>query len=285
MEDNKEANPTSRVVKFIQKGGAGGEATVDVELRNEFPGLGGTILTRDGVICALREEREAMPKAGHKTFLRHMIVKKLEDYFYRLPDSYAFSHIPRPLGSISKESGSPYEAYIYQWVFGSEGFPWEISDQHGDRKPIQLEDWNTFVSRFNDAGIDVGYDVTDADNGRISKNIIHMFPSNYMVDETLPPIWKRIDFGNRSLDFNFEKLQKFISDNRSRLTEVLRFDRYEMVRLAVQYLIGDKDMNPRDIGQLEVYVGSYRGSSLRHYIKGQFPSDKNPVFEKGRESL
>ena len=69
--------------EFIKVGGEGGEATVDIELRTRFPGVGGVIQTRSGVIAALRAERESAPKAGHKMFLRHMLIKKLEDYYYR----------------------------------------------------------------------------------------------------------------------------------------------------------------------------------------------------------
>jgi hypothetical protein len=211
-----------------------------------------------------------------------MIAKKLEDYFYRLPDSYTFSHIPRPLGSVSKQGE---ESYIYQWTDGAEGFPWEVPDPDGDSIPVQLDDWNIFVSSFGAAGIDVGYDVTDADDGRISKNIIHKFPYSYMHNnENLPPTWKRIDFGGRSLGFNFEKLNRFIEDNRGRLIEILRFERYEMIRLAVKYLM-DPAMSCKDTGRLETYVGDYRLSSLSHHIKGQFPGTTNPVLEDGEESL
>ncbi|NIQ38950.1 MAG: hypothetical protein GTN81_10220 [Proteobacteria bacterium] len=54
-----------------------------MELRTEFPGIGGTIITHEAVACALREEYSPSPKSAHRLFLRDTILKKLEDYFHR----------------------------------------------------------------------------------------------------------------------------------------------------------------------------------------------------------
>ncbi|MFB0509914.1 MAG: hypothetical protein ACETVX_05410, partial [bacterium] len=135
------------IVEFIYEGGSGGEAYVRIELRTEFPGLGGTILTNEGVATAMREELKPNYKSGHKMFLRHMIIKKLDDYFYR-KGFYKYSHVPRPFGSISRDDKEPSEAYLYEWAFGSEGFPWQYPNSEGYSNEIILNDWKEFVEHF-----------------------------------------------------------------------------------------------------------------------------------------
>lgn len=163
------------IVEFIYEGGSGGEAVVRIELRTEFPGLGGTLITNEGVATALRVELKPTHKSGHKMFLRHMLIKKLDDYFYR-KGVYKYAHIPRPFGSISRNGKESVEAYLYEWAFGAEGFPWQYPDNEGNVKAIILNDWKEFVELFHNAGIDMRRDITDTDDARISKNIIHQYP-------------------------------------------------------------------------------------------------------------
>jgi hypothetical protein len=266
------------VVEFIRKGGEGGEAQVDVELRTMFPGIGGTVMTMGGVLTAFRKELGVLKGNAHTMFLRHMIIKKLDDYFYRSEASraYLYPHIPRPLGSISENGDldqgiQPIEAYMYQWVHGNEGFPWEVSGLNGNSSQVALADWDIFASKFHSAGINMSKDITDADDGRISKNIIHSFPYD-IVDNRLSSIWRRIDFGMLSCPFDFDKLHRFMRDNRDSLVHILRSDRYEMMKLTVRYLNPDEEkLDLREIGKLEVFVGGYRTSSLYNYTKGAGP--------------
>ena len=262
------------VIEFICEGGFGSEANVKLELRTEFEGIGGTIITYEGVATALREEFTKTPKSGHKMFLRHTIIKKLEDYFYRT-GAYMFAHIPRPLGSISKDSKNPYEAYIYEWAFGSEGFPWEQITKEGNRCSIRLNDWDKFVKNFNLAGINIELDCTDPMDGRISQNIIHQYPKLIPDKFEMSMLWKRIDFGPKSLKIDYNKLSKFLDENRKNLIEVLRNERYEMLQLAVEYLTKGVKMKELDIGRLDVVVGEYRRSSLRHYISKELGVTKS----------
>ena len=125
--------PDRGIIETICEGGAGGEARVIVQLRTEFPGLGGTILTQEGVASALREEYNPSEKAGHRMFLRHTIAKKLDDYFHRT-GVYVYAHVARPLGSISRRGDSPSEAYIYEWAFGSDRFPWVLTLNDGTQQ-------------------------------------------------------------------------------------------------------------------------------------------------------
>ncbi len=253
------------IIEFICEGGIGATATVRVELRTEFPGIGGTIITHEGVASAFREEFNPSPKSAHRLFLRHTIVKKLEDYFFR-KDVYMFAHIPRPLGSISKDGEKPSEAYIYEWAFGSEGFPWEYIDHEGNRTLIKLHDWDNFVTHFHRVGIDVQMDTSDPDDGRISKNLIHPYPKPIANGTEISSLWKRIDFGYESMKIDFDKLSQFLHDSKEDLERVLRTERYEMIVLAKEYLAKGKEMNEVNIGRLDSLVGEYRRSSLRHHL-------------------
>lgn len=253
------------VIEFICEGGIGATATVRVELRTEFPGIGGTIITHEGVASAFREEFNPSPKSAHRLFLRHTIVKKLEDYFFR-KDVYTYAHIPRPLGSISKVGEKPSEAYIYEWAFGTEGFSWDYIDLTGKRTLVQLHDWDSFVTHFHRVGIDVKMDISDPDDGRISKNIIHPYPKPIGDGSEMSSLWKRIDFGYESLKVDLDKLSRFLHDNREDMERVLRTERYEMIMLAMEYLTKGKKMNEVDIGRLDSLVGEYRRSSLRHHV-------------------
>jgi hypothetical protein len=281
------------VVEFIRRGGEGGEAQVDVELRTLFSGIGGTILTSGGVVTALRKETGAMRGSGHVMFIRHMIIKKLDDYFYRstAEKAYVYSHIPRPLGSVSEEGDAakgikPIEACIYQWAQGNEGFSWEVQGPDGNSEPVTLADWRVFENKFVSAGVNMAKDIADADDGRISKNIIHMFPYDIDADNRLSSIWQRIDFGMQSTPFDFYKLEKFLTDNRSDLENVLRTDRYEMLRLAVKYIDPAQKLDPREIGKLEVLTLAYRVSSLSHFsAKGIDQSEGRTIFGLGEECL
>jgi hypothetical protein len=70
------------VIENVRDGGFGGEAAVTVYLLNKLPGIGGTIRTHEGVVTAVRVEHNPVPGSGHLMFLRHMLVKKFEDYFF-----------------------------------------------------------------------------------------------------------------------------------------------------------------------------------------------------------
>jgi hypothetical protein len=274
------------VIEYVCEGGFGGSATVCVELRTEFPGIGGTIVTHEGVASAFREEFSPSSKSAHRLFLRHTIVKKLEDYFHRR-GVYMFAHVPRPLGSISKDDENPSEAYIYEWAFGTEGFPWEYVDREGGRARIKLHDWDHFVTNFHGAGIDVQMDTTDPDDGRISKNIIHQYPKPVGNGSEMNCLWKRIDFGYESMKVDLNKLSQFLHDKREDLEKVLRTERVEMMVLATEYLAKGKEMKEVDIGRLDSLVGEYRRSSLRHYVsRGSGIGEPEKVYISTRtESL
>lgn len=252
------------IVQLIADGGVGGEAVVKVHLRTRFPGLGGTIITNEGAVAAMRIENNPVPLSGHRMFIRHAVIKKLDDFFYRT-GVYLFSHVPRPLGSLSRRAPEPREAYLYEWAFGSETFAWEENDSEGKTTQIQLIDWNEFESHFAAAGVNMRDDVTDADDSRMSNNIIHQYPCRTISGDRCP-LWKRIDFSTKSAPIDLECLSAYLANNRTQLLEVLRSERYEMVCLAVRYLADSKGMTQYDIGRMEQLLGQYRLSSMSHYV-------------------
>ena len=48
-------------VEYICEGGHGSEATIEVQLRTEFPGIGGTISTYQAIPVAWRKEHHVSP--------------------------------------------------------------------------------------------------------------------------------------------------------------------------------------------------------------------------------
>lgn len=264
------------VIESIAEGGLGSEARIMIELRSMFPGIGGDIITNEGAVSALREEFNPTPRAGHHMFLRHLIIKKLEDYFFRT-QVYKVSHIPRPFGSISREGPTPYEAYLYEWVYGDEGFAWEVNGYDGRLAPVFIRDWNAFIGVFSGAGIDLTQDVSDPDDGRISKNIIYQFRRRAESLE-MSSIWKRIDFGFRSITIDYERLGRFLRDNRSALTAVLRVERFEMIELALECLTNRAGMCDMDVGKLQVLIADYRRATLSHYISRSAGVHSSGVF-------
>jgi hypothetical protein len=270
------------IVEYVREGGFGSEADVRVYLLNKLPGIGGTIKTHEGVVTAVRAEHNPVPGSGHDMFLRHMLIKKIEDYFFR-KQVYKYAHIPRPLGSISRQDGAPFEACLYEWAFGSEGFPWEISEYGGEKIPVRLRDWNQFVEHFHEVGINLSADITDPDDGKVSKNIIHQFPVDYPSEGDLSPIWKRIDFGPASAPIDYEKVMRYLVDNRVSLIDIMRGERYQMMLLATKYLDWSTrgSFSAYEYGILETLTGYYRLASLEHHIsRGGCNSNGQPYSEE-----
>ena len=268
----------------LGEGGFGDEARITLEFRKEFPGIGGEIITSEGVATALRAEHNCFPKIGHRMFLKHMVIKKMEDYFHR-SDLYQVPHIPRPLGSISRSDGQCYEACIYEWDFGSEGFPWSRLDPEIGNVPIALGEWNVFVGAFYSAGIDLKSDCTPPE-GETSKNVIHEYYRHIDLwdPEGLNFLWKRIDFGEKSMRMDYEKLSHFLEEREEDIKDKLRVDRYNMIRFACDYLIkGPEQMDRLRLGRLIELVRDYRVSSLRHLISRGVGKDEATVSLSDKE--
>lgn len=242
-------------VEFIHEGGTGSEARVDVELRTRFPGIGGTIDTYQAIAVARRNEFSNAPEIGSEMFLRHMLIKKLEDYFFK-KGFYKYAHVTRPLGSTQR-------AYIYEWAFGQDGFPWSYMNDEGDSTLVLLDDWDPFNSIFLEAGIDLQSDCTNPDNGALSQNIVHQLHlGTNAARPILNRLWKRIDFGPRSIKLDYEKLLDYLRRNESDIRETLRVGRYDMMTLACRYLVRQDSINPKERERLNMLVLDYRLSTL-----------------------
>lgn len=247
----------SEEVLYVCEGGSGDEANITVQLRTKFPGIGGAVFTYQALPVALRTDFDYSPQIGHRIFYKHAVIKKLEDYFF-MKGAYRFPHITRPLGSTD-------ESYIYEWAFGVEGFPWEFVDAEGTRIYLDLEEWDRFIGVFNDAGIDLAVDASDPNDGRISKNIIHQLCLPQIGNaSSLNRIWKRVDFGDRSIRIDYDKLERYLSDNKEALAANLSAGRLDMIQLACQYLSPAHDIKERDLGRLEAMTLDYRTSTLAH---------------------
>ncbi len=242
--------------KFIGEGGRGSEAQIDIELRTDFPGIGGTIYTRQAIPVASRKSFNPSHQIGHREFLKHAVLKKIEDYFFR-KGIYRYAHITRPLGSKPKN-------YIYEWAFGRDGFSWYYSTSKAE-VTVQLEDWDKFVNAFDSVGINMQTDCTDPYDGKQSQNIVHQLLALGPLQPELNCLWKRIDFGARSVRIDFDQLRNFIHQREKELRESLRHGRYELLKLACKYLIeGKEELSAQKMRQLEALVIDYRLSTLRH---------------------
>jgi hypothetical protein len=243
-------------IEYICEGGFGDEAHITVQLRKEYPGIGGTILTYQSIAVALRTEYVRSPQLGHKMFYKHAIIKKLEDFFFKT-GVYGYAHVTRPLGSVE-------DSYIYEWAFGVDSFPWEYIESGGERTCVQLDEWDRFVTAFNAAGIDMLLDCADPEDGRISKNIVHQLAIPHIHQPELNRIWKRVDFGDRSIKFDYPKLFRYLADNEAALRSILKTGRFEFLELACKYLAPEGTIGERELGMLEQLTLDYRMSTLSH---------------------
>jgi hypothetical protein len=244
-------------VEVIGKGGEGGEAEIFIELRTVFPGLSEVIRTFQAISVAYRKEHVTSSDIGLRLFLKHALIKKLEDYFFR-KGIYGFAHVTRPLGFME-------EGYIYEWAFGNDIFPWYYRDSKGDWVEVILDDWKAFISAFNNAGINLHMDSTDPEDGRVSQNIIHQYPYGANVSNPkLNRLWKRIDFGDRSIRIDYDKLRQYLEEHREDIRSNLAIGRYDLIVLACQFLSDRSKITSQELGRLEVLMREYRCSTLSH---------------------
>lgn len=243
------------IIREVAEGGAGGEAQVKIQFRNIFPGVGGIVRIQQPIMSAWREEFNQVSRMGKNLFLKHLVLKKLDDYFCRT-GRYLFPHITRPLGS--SENDLP-EGYWYQWVYGCESFPWEYPKADGRREAVALKEWGRFTACFEEAGINLSMDICDSNNGLISQNIIHEFYKSFEID--LNFCWKRIDFGAGSMRIDFDQLGYFFEKNKMTLGVVLGGDRLDLMILAGKYL--SENLHRESYCELDRLTASYRLSTLR----------------------
>ena len=135
----------------------------------------------------------------------------------------------------------------------------------GIQTSIQLDEWDQFTGTFYEAGIDMAMDISDPDDGRISKNIVHQLARPlYTYEPLLNRMWKRVDFGDRSIVIDYDKLKKYLVDNQEDMRANLSIGRFEFIELSYQYLNPVQKIDERDLGRLEQLTLDYRMSTLAH---------------------
>lgn len=266
-------------IETICEGGTGGSARVFIQLRNTFPGLGGMVQTEQDFVVAYRvplgyraedlpegEGRKLNPghwttvaKEAFEVFLRHVIVKKLDDYFFR-KGYYRFAHIPRPLGSTD------FGGYMYEWVHGTEGFYTEYYEPELNiNVPVEIDEWNVVSNHFYEAGISIHHDTTDALDGRYTKNIIIQEPYMDTYPTKITKLWKRIDFGPESLPIDFIKLRSYIQRYREDMINYLKPQRVRMLELIIEYFLKGKDNGSwKKMMELKKHILDFRISTAEH---------------------
>ncbi|KKT29330.1 hypothetical protein A3G55_00040 [Candidatus Giovannonibacteria bacterium RIFCSPLOWO2_12_FULL_44_25] len=248
------------VIDPLDEGGAGEEAEVSAEARNFFPGWGGAMRSNEIAIAAYRKCFSPNPGMGDRLFFKHLILKKLDDYFCQV-GRYTFPHIARPLGSVSDQKEKE-EAYLYEWVEGTDYF---LREYPGEGT-VKIHEWDEFVFYFSKAGIAVSQDVTDSENGKKSQNIVHQMWRYGRLK--LNRCWKRIDFGDSSLYIDYDELSDFLRENSRYIQAILGAPRYDLMLLARDFLTKPK-LTKKETEILATLAGNYRLSTLRH-LKAKF---------------
>jgi len=152
-----------------------------------------------------------------QVFISNLICYLIDEYA-RKKGEYQHQHVPTPIGVCKEIPG-----YLYKYVKGKEYFPWDYYTKEEEGKATKLNEWREFVGFFSSVGIEMGYDTADAEDGRISKNIISKDYdySELLKTGQLSPHWMRIDYGSTSIQIFPEKLMKFIEENREDLGKKL----------------------------------------------------------------
>jgi len=246
--------------------GHGGEATVYIHLRRVFPFFEKMFITKRDFVVSYRvlhkaniSSNELLIKRSFSEFLRHLIAKKFDDYFLR-KGHYKYPHIPRLLGF-------DINGYYYEFVYGLEGYyPLYFDDTNMNWNPVALNDERISSSLFHEIGIYLFQDIVEPTSNYV-KNLIIEEPYISLMPENISSLWKRIDFGVKSIKFDYEKTKKYIEKNEKELNEVLTNDRVEMLLIAIDYLIKDgnsKTFGEKKFNRLKYLIELFLKSTLEH---------------------
>ncbi|MBU1929583.1 MAG: hypothetical protein KKD79_06990 [Candidatus Omnitrophica bacterium] len=184
------------------------------------------------------------------------IVAVLLDEYFRKKNEYTIAHIPIPGGWFK-------EGYFYFFVRGTDGFSWEVMTLEG-RENIQMQEWNICKGLFWKFGIDIGYDIVNAEDA-LSKNIII---EGYDIEQlyltcSLSKYWTRIDFGYESLPIRLNRLQEAIREDKASLRKVLGW-RFKLLECAAYGI--EREFTPQQKTLFEKLFGRYQLEELEQYI-------------------
>ncbi|MGC9088607.1 MAG: hypothetical protein ACP5IV_00450 [Caldisericia bacterium] len=222
--------------------GHGGEATVYIQLRNSFPFFEKNFRTKRDFIVSFRvlhkgdvSSNELLFNKSFNEFLRHLIAKKFDDYFLR-KGFYRYPHISRLLGFDK-------DGYYYEFVYGLEGYyPLYFDDEFMNWNPVVLYDEKISSSLFHEVGIFLFQDIIEPTSNYV-KNIIIEEIGISLMPEKISNLWKRIDFGVKSIKFDYEKIRNYIKKNERDLIEILSKERVEMLLLSLDFLLKKEGLN------------------------------------------
>lgn len=235
--------------------GEGEEAQVFRGTLDVIGGIGGSVCYENPIDVAKRVNFPASSGySGNDLFCRHLVFKILENFFIRRLKKYHQMHIPVPLGSYKY-------GYYYRFVIGSEGFPSEFLDDNLNRVLVNLEEENAFRNCFNDFGIDLGKDTLDSNDGS-RKNII---AADYNIKKLyrtgrISTEWKRIDFGERSCLFDYDK---FLEEMSKRKEEFKAMDCYALALLAGKYFANRGNISAGELRKLERQCRIFRKRKIK----------------------
>ncbi|RIL11129.1 MAG: hypothetical protein DCC75_02995 [Proteobacteria bacterium] len=235
---------------------------LDIELRRTFPCVDGTIVTQQELAVAkITRHLDPDPNSGFKLFLRHFIIKKIENALIAM-GKYNYPHIARPLGAEGR-------SYIYEWAFGAERCPFEfIKAQHPSNRSEGLDDWFEFVAFFAEAGIDMQSGVRPIEKAgqpglHFAKQIIVRQPEGTSDQKYLTRMWKRVNFHENVTPIDYDRLRRFILVRADELIANSTPGRFEAMLLAVKYLDG-RGITLKDCRALKERIHDYRLSALTH---------------------
>ncbi len=213
--------------------GTGGEASAYMKITDLGKLTNGLLHCDEDITAVYRVSGDS-----EHSFLRNLAAAILDAAFVS-GGKYANRHIPSPIG-LSEVADLPADGYLYEYVAGSEGFPWEF-----DRQMINIREWGQFSNAFAATGIPVTHDITDVDNGRVSKNIIvQSYTIDDLIEGTLSPHWGRIDFGFSSCPVSWEKFGAYLTKNEEELKSLL--GSMEDV-LLLAYNAGMMQLGPKEV--------------------------------------
>ncbi|MDD5691463.1 MAG: hypothetical protein PHC37_07210, partial [Candidatus Omnitrophica bacterium] len=193
----------------------------------------------------MRINKDAKP--GFDMFLRHIILKILDNYFLK-KRIYTVEHIPLPLGYFR-------DRYYYVFAEGSEGWPTVLIDKDSDyrKTPVMMEELHLVKERLYSWGFDI-WDIVDAD-GEDGKNIIHKGwdISRLYENFQLSKDWVLIDLDG--LVFRGKRFFQSVGEAREGLKRNLGWQ-YELLVLAGGYidryprtLFGGKERRLKELAQ------------------------------------
>ncbi len=254
------------IIDRIAEIGHGGEATVFLELRRSFPFFEKNFYTRRDFVTSYRVlhkgdtiSKDLLFKRSFLEFLRHLIAKKLDDCFLR-KGLYKFPHIPRLLGFDTY-------GYYYEYVWGIEGyFPLYFDEELSTYLPVNLFEENQAKNLFHNAGIYIFQDIVEPTSNYV-KNLIIEEPEIPLLPQEISNLWKRIDFGVKSIRFDYFKIEIYLKEKRDELIKYLGKKRYKLISLANQFLILNGDENKfgeRNLNKLKKLIEPFLKSTLDH---------------------